>query len=870
MVGSKLSKRGTSGSLNPKTAAALSALPPLGYKAPPTLIDFKTIDPSVIAQRIKNYNTAYKKLSVTSWNTYVSFGIQDFVGPDDYFMHCANETTDASHLRLARYYRKHLESKTKIDGFLMQTISTVETALSHSHPGFFDMSLHDMDLYRANLLLSNDTATSDDQLPMEIEQNIPSSIDSSVPSLASATPSQSTQLSRPLDDKTDPMQISTETLRAPMLPITQEEAPAAIPPPRKQTSNRSKDTSTTKGTSTASKTPTASAIATSTPTTHIHRSPPTSINNIIRIETRWAPQDFQELRSSTKKMHLRLAPILSCFNNDHSWMLEWQTDQMADSPDIAPTDITRFLSIRIATVVKERCFYFSFRINATGGGFSQVTSSKVLATAKRGENLTFDPSSIPATQGTLTYIGDILLKDASVTHRGKYLQYLRKEVLPPDTPAFDIKLRRSNPTGSRITILTVRCGKSESTKTAEILCNALCGDAPHHEIFIARLALGANQTSKSDHERIYEVHNEFLTDVSHLLFSAAASIDDPVTEYFHTGETIVRSPRQWAKSLVFPDGDPMEADLENGGEYNGKAVLVIPSAALSTATRELQDYWNRRNPTLSQAAQLYQDSLSTFPDIPKTVFTKNLDTILSKKFRVRYDSSPNVDDSSSALSPAISSLSGATTTAKSTDSSLKSKIAWRTPLQETLLTKGSRPKPPPSAPSSSELHQLKQAEILEAQQLALNSGSESLGSKDSHPTTKSKASRSSSQSGLTAASAHSRLDKLDTSLKEIKDLLTRLTTTPSESLHHSPPSTSLSTQSPASPIDRSTTDMTGIQLYSAAATSDCTSLALLETPPRKEHPSKRRKQATTPTKSPTSNSNLQNTDTMGSSGRYKC
>ena len=45
----------------------------------------------------------------------------------------------------------------------------------------------------------------------------------------------------------------------------------------------------------------------------------------------------------------------------------------------------------------------------------------------------FDPSFIPPpSHGELLMIvGDILHKDATVTHRGQYLQYLRKEVLPP-------------------------------------------------------------------------------------------------------------------------------------------------------------------------------------------------------------------------------------------------------------------------------------------------------------------------------------------------------------------------------------------------------------------------------------------------------
>ena len=165
MVDPKRSSRSVKSSLHPLTAAALSALPPLGYKAPPTLIGFKALDPSVIALRIKNYNRAYKNMSVQSWNTYVSFGIQDFVSPDEYYLHKDQESIEETNLRLARYYRNHLENHAKIEGYLMQTISDVETTLAQSHPGFFDMSLQDMDLYLLGLKKSATKSTSMDIAP---------------------------------------------------------------------------------------------------------------------------------------------------------------------------------------------------------------------------------------------------------------------------------------------------------------------------------------------------------------------------------------------------------------------------------------------------------------------------------------------------------------------------------------------------------------------------------------------------------------------------------------------------------------------------------------------------------------------------------
>ncbi len=72
------------------------------------------------------------------------------------------------------------------------------------------------------------------------------------------------------------------------------------------------------------------------------------------------------------------------------------------------------------------------------------------------------------------------------------------------------------------------------------------------------------------------MHNEFLEDVSHLLFSISTPINGIATEYLvASGKTMTRTPRQWAKSLVFPDGVPLETDLDDVGYIGSKAVLTV-------------------------------------------------------------------------------------------------------------------------------------------------------------------------------------------------------------------------------------------------------------------------------------------------------
>ncbi len=199
-------------------------------------------------------------------------------------------------------------------------------------------------------------------------------------------------------------------------------------------------------------------------------------------------------------------------------MVQWQTDQLATTKAIEPHQVTQFLSIRKVTSVKQQCFYFSFRLNATGSQFLQVLKSKDLQERKQGENISFDPSSISPKHGEITNIGDILFKDAKTTHRSNYLKYLREHVLPADTPAFDLKIRHKDPTGKQIPILTVRCGKQVATQVAQILSTCVNGEGTNPEIFISRLALGANRVARGDHQRIYHVHHSFIEDIVFLPF----------------------------------------------------------------------------------------------------------------------------------------------------------------------------------------------------------------------------------------------------------------------------------------------------------------------------------------------------------------
>jgi hypothetical protein len=430
-------------------------------------------------------------------------------------------------------------------------------------------------------------------------------------------------------------------------------------------------------------------------------------------------------------------------------------------------------------------------------------------------------------------------------------------------PVFDLKLRYKDPVGNKVPILSVRCGKSTSIKTAELLSTALCGEGKNPEIFISRLAIGSNHTSRADHGKIYKVHLDFLNDITYLPFPLNGPIDLPVTEHLDSGETRTQSPRQWAKGLTSEDGMSLEVDIENG-KSDGTVVLIVPSASLRKAQLELSQYQARQNPTLSNAERMYSDYASAHSDIPKTVFTKNIDTILAKKIKKVASSSDTVtiDETATTSTPA-STLTG--TTGAVSKSSLKpSSIAWKRPLQDSLKLQSEQKM------TSTEINQLKRIAILEAQ-LAL-SASVTGNDDDQSKSTKSRRSRSLSKassrasspsterSALTAATAHSRLDGLESSMKDIHRMLARL----DRLVPPSPPASPVSPPQKASSLqpapDRSlimdpTNGMVGVQLFPEGSES-C--LAILDTP--KKPTNKRRKNTNTPSPKATSNQRLQYTE----------
>ena len=202
---------------------------------------------------------------------------------------------------------------------------------------------------------------------------------------------------------------------------------------------------------------------------------PSRSPSVIRLVVRWSPKDFDPLNKSRDEFNHHIAPILSAIHTPNHPLVEWQTSQVSSAADILPSDVSRLLSIKTASSFKTKTFTFGFHIRTMGNKLKAILQSKVLASVQKGEALHFEPSTVPVTQGDIVHVGDILLKDATVTHRAHYKSFLSKFKLPADMPEFDIKLRHKDPLGIKASILIIRCGTTVATKVAKILCKTLNG-----------------------------------------------------------------------------------------------------------------------------------------------------------------------------------------------------------------------------------------------------------------------------------------------------------------------------------------------------------------------------------------------------------
>jgi hypothetical protein len=192
-----------------------------------------------------------------------------------------------------------------------------------------------------------------------------------------------------------------------------------------------------------------------------------------------------------------------------------------------------------------------------GPKLKMILKSTALASVKIGESIHFELTNVPVTHGDIVHVGEIILKNAKVTHRAHYKSFLSKCNLPDYMPEFDIiNICHKDPLGVKAPIFIIRCGTTVATTVAEIFCQILNGQGDSKEIFISKLGLGlgASTISRVTLTSLYEHHHSYVRDSVQLPFKTARNIDSIRTEYFDdTSTTCERSLRNWARSLKLDD-----------------------------------------------------------------------------------------------------------------------------------------------------------------------------------------------------------------------------------------------------------------------------------------------------------------------------
>ena len=286
--------------------------------------------------------------------------------------------------------------------------------------------------------------------------------------------------------------------------------------------------------------------------------------------------------------------------------------------------------------------------------------------------------------------------------------------------------------------------------------------------------------NRSDLERIYQHHHNYLKDIHHLPFSLTRNIDSPRIEYNDDGLTTEQSPRNWATTLMH-DGKNLGVDIENGTK-DSSTILIVPHENLAIVQDQLRQYLQRQNPALVNAEKFY-DNLDIDPNIPSTIFTVNVTSLLNRELKSpRQTAAAQTSDSTAGSS--LPTAPSKESNAWSVPLFSKDKASQLNPTISKSVSGNKSSKLPRSATKDAAL--LGRIAILEEQlqqMMTSNLETKSMTSDTTagRTTTEQQSkisaitgSGKSNNSHLTIESAHQRLETIETKMDSIQTMLMTL------------------------------------------------------------------------------------------------
>ena len=612
-------------------------------------------------RREMNYAVSKKTMFANQWFAYTIFGILEFEDPRVWHRHYKCDRLEEKHLRTINYLQ--LMNETDDEAHIDLVLEVRDVAIPYLEQHSPDLLNDTVEALKTLVDIFNQKFKLDESMEPDDE------FDESVFDHNKNPPHDSTVNDSEKESTPSPTLESTEST---------------------DTTIESKDSamtleSTIKTTSQTTASVSSAFEVNSTQESLEQTKQSTTVRNdgFIRLETRFAPKDLENVARATSEFHNRLLPVFKKF---HEYVgievMDWQTT-LPLSNSLELKDVSNILSIKTTPSRRDKAFYFSFRVRSTGAMLTKAFRSHDFMKMKKDLHINFETSNVSSKSGAVTPIGDIHCKDAMLTHRGHYHDFVKAKFLPDVDIEFDVKIRHKDPTGSKEPMIIIKCGFNHASQLAEILCKKMTGEGTTPEIFISRYGLGASKLTSSDLDRLYATHKSWKGNLEFVDFNVTRNIDAPRTEFLDDGTEISRSPREWARSLSDSDGTVLGIDLDNGGRA-GKAFLQVPRQHVAATKTALAEYRRQQNPRMEAAKSFYTELKKQASEIPESVFTDNIRKLLKREVVEKAAPPKNMWEKPPAnqgIETQVSSLTSASTNASSI-STKEAKANKRKELQD--------------------------------------------------------------------------------------------------------------------------------------------------------------------------------------------
>ena len=344
----------------------------------------------------------------------------------------------------------------------------------------------------------------------------------------------------------------------------------------------------------------------------VHRNDISTNDGTHRIIFKWKvkPDEFTKITQCRENLLSEIHTIITLLiHQDDGYFYLWGSEDLLQAKtisDLTKENIAQFLAPAITTIYSHNLIIFAARIN-----FSENPIAWKNATSTRSvlelNNIKIQVSNSKTTSGKLVIAGYVLLKHPTMTHRHRYLQFLRQQ-LPEATPYFDIVYHRTTPADQQIGHLAIQCGENHLNPLCQALSLLLNGDQT--AIFLSRLAF-ANMTTDQIRSS-FQAHATYIKSLHQLPLSPmTTNLDTLRTEYLPAGKILEQSTREWALSLKLLDGTQAQCDAENGGT-NKNTYLLVPAAHSGEIKIQLQAYKERLQ-TIRRREARFREGLQDLP-----------------------------------------------------------------------------------------------------------------------------------------------------------------------------------------------------------------------------------------------------------------